>query len=474
MDRGPAYGEEGIGMTLPPTDGATTLLAVWALGCGLLLLALCAWRFPRTVLPLIFLVRPLLEACRLPKFDPAVGQAIINASGVLVPAALFGALALRGKLFERGSRQAWGFLLVFLIISLGHGLNAESGTILLKVLLPFSLLLYPALAIDSEEDVKKFLRLVGYSALIVIVLVLLDWSRTNINPVHGWVQDIIPLKEGGTRNRLASVFGVPTTTSFWLFQFLAVGYLLFETDRPPRRWIWLGICAALSVPLYYTFARAAWIGAAVLVALYNLLKGRRLRIAVGTLAFGAAVLWLLPNVLYRMQNLATWKWRFLFWLGYLKSISVGEATGWLVGIGLTDLPRKNLFTGELFKLGSTGLIENSFVFVLVGAGAAALLLFVAVFLSLAKTARRLSLTAGSPFVRDFGIWSLSLLAAWFVMGMSGDMVTYAVINWYFYAFFGCLLALGLRIRGPAAAPAGNPDESPRPVPEPAAPAECAR
>jgi len=460
-------------MTLPLMDGAATLLAAWALGSGLLLLVFCAWRFPKMVLPLIFLVRPLLEASRLLKFDQAVGQGIINAVGVVIPAVLFGALVLRGKFFERGSRLAWSFMLVFLLVSLSHRLNAESGTLLLKVLLPFSLLLYPALAIGSEEDVKKFLRLVGYSSLIVIVLVLLDWNRTNINPIYGWVQDIIPLKGGGARNRLASVFGVPTTTSFWLFQFLAVCYFLFETDRPPRRWIWLGICAALSVPLYFTFSRAAWIGMAVLVALYNFLKGRRFRIAVGMLAFGAGVLWFLPNILYRMQNLASWKWRFLYWQGYLKSLSGGEAAGWLVGVGLADLPLKNAFSGTLFRLGSTGLIENSFVFVLVGAGAAALLLFAAVFLSLAKTARRLSRTAGSPFVRDFGIWSLSLLAAWFVMGMSGDMVTYAVINWYFYAFFGCLLALGLRARGPAAVRAGNPEESPRRPPEPADPAENA-
>lgn len=429
-------------MIAPPLDTPTTLLAAWALGCGLLFLLLFAWSFPKQALWLIFFVRPLLEASRLIKNDQGVVQGIINAAGVLVPAVLFGALLLRGRLFDKGSRLAWGFMLVFLLASLSHGLNAESGTLLLKVLLPFSLLLFPALAIGSEEDVKKFLRLVGYSSLIVIVLVLLDWSRTNVNPVYGWVQDIIPLKGGGARNRLASVFGVPTTTSFWLFQFLAVCYFLFETERSSRRWLWLGLCAALSVPLYLTFSRAAWIGMAVLVALYNFLKGRRFRIAVGGLAFGAAAVWFLPNLLYRMQNLATWKWRLLFWEGYLKSLSEGNALGWLIGAGLSGLPEKNVYSGSLFKYGSTGLIENSFVFVLVGAGIVAALLFVCLFVSLAKTARRLSRTSISPFVRDFGRWSLAMLAAWFIMGMAGEMVTYAVINWYFYAFFGCLLALG--------------------------------
>jgi hypothetical protein len=445
--------EEG-GMTTPPMDTLTILLAAWALGGGLLFLVLVAWRFPKQALWLIFLSRPLLEASRLIKNDQGFVQAVINACGVLIPVILFAVLLLRGEFFAKGGRIAPCFMLVFLIASVGHGLNAESGTLLLKVLMPFSLLLFPSLAVKSEEDLKTFLKLIAFSSLVVIAAVLLDWHRTNVNPVYGWVQDIIPLKSGESQNRLASVFGVPTTTSFWLFQFIAVCYFLYETERSSRRWFWLGICAFLSIPLYLTFSRAAWIGTALMVGLFNILKGRRFRMAAGGLAFGAAALWFLPNILFRLQNLASWKWRLLYWAGFLKSMSGRDILNWVTGLGLTDLPEKNLFTGSLFNYGSTGIIENSFVFILVGAGGVALLLFVGLFVSLAKTARFLSRMGASPFIRDFGRWSLSMLAAWLVMGMSGEMVTYAVINWYWYVFFGCLAALGIRARRSAEAPAG--------------------
>ncbi len=436
-------------MMIPPVETLMPLLAAGALECVLLILVIVACRFPKQALWLIFLTRPFLEASRLIKDDQGLVQGMINACGVLIPVVLFAVLLLRGRFSVKSDGIVLSFMLVFLIVSLGHGLNEESGTLLLKVLMPFSLLLFPSLAVRSEEDLKTFLRLIAYSSLIVIAAILLDWNRTNINPVYGWVQDIIPLKSGETQNRLASVFGVPTTTSFWIFQFIAVCYFLYETERSSRRWLWLGICAFLAIPLYLTFSRAAWIGTALLVGLFHVLKGRRFRIAVGGLAFGASVLWLLPDILYRLQNIANWKLRLQYWSGFLKSLSAGGASNWVTGLGLSDLPGKNLFTGSLFSYGATGLIENSFIFILVSTGGVALLLFAGLFVSLAKTAHHLNRTGASPFVRDFSRWSLAMLAAWFVMGMSGEMVTYAVINWYWYAFFGCLLALGVQAPPPA-------------------------
>ena len=401
-----------------------------------------SWRYPQYIFFLIFFFRPLLDMTRLLKGKEEIVQSMIKATGVIIPAILLITLILHKKALTDDNFLVLFFMVIILVMALFHeGKDARAGEIIVRTVTPLVLIIFPAVVIESERDLKTFLRLIGISIVFVLVAVFLDRTRTNIHPVHGWVQDVIVLPGGQTRNRLAAVFGVPTVTGYWLFLFFVLAYFLFETDRGLRRWIWLGACFALSVPLFYVFSRSAWIGCAIAIFLYNLFKGRLGRTM--ALLTGGAILVaiVLPQILYRLQDLRTMQHRLLLWKGYFQTMLDKGAAAWLTGLGWSDLPEKNIYTGHLIIPGSTGLTENSFIFILVGSGILALIVFILIVLRLVRRSIWLAKNGGTPFIRAFGIWSIALLVAWLAMSTTGEVVTYVVINWYFYAFFGCALGL---------------------------------
>lgn len=411
------------------------------LAAGLVFIVLLSWKFPRQVFLAVFLFRPLLEMSRLMAGKQELVQKVINGLGVGVPAVLFLVLLLHRQAWSVDDWLPWAFVVVVLMSAAFHERDLETGEMLIRVLTPVIFLLFPRLVIKSEKDLRTFLRVVGVSTVFVLIALYLDRGRTNIHPLYGWVQDAIPLVGGETQNRLGAVFGVPTMTAYWVFLFFAVAYFLSETERSGRRFFYLGLWVILLVPIYLSFTRAAWVGCLGIIFLYGLLKGRGLRRVSMVLGLVAAAFIALPNILYRLQNPTTIGYRFAVWSGYIRSIMAGGGPAWLTGMGFANLPEKNVYSGHLYSPGATGLVENSFVFLLAGAGLAAAVIFILLAVNLVRRASWLRTNGATPFVRDFGSWGLALLAVWLVMGMVGDMVTYVVINWYWYAYFGCLLAM---------------------------------
>jgi hypothetical protein len=425
----------------PVVDPLSQVLALAVLLASFSFFVLICWRYPDYVFWMVFLLRPLLDMTRLLKGQGLMVRWLINGIGVMVPVALLLVLILHKKLMFKENAIFLLLIGAILLSYFFHEMTAESGEMLIRILTPFAFILFPQVFIKSEEDVKTFLRLVAVSTVFVLIAICLDRSRTNVHPLSGWVQDAIMLKGGGIQNRFAAVFGVPTVTAFWLFQFFAVTYLMFEIEKFPKRWLWIGICLILSVPLFFAFSRAAWLGCWLLIFFYNLLKGRFGRTTVWVLGVVVLAAIIVPDILYRLQNPTAIHDRLLLWSGYIQTLSFKGSLSWLGGLGWANLPEKNLFTGQLVTYGSTGLVENSFLFILAGAGMLALVLFVLAFFQLARWSRWLIRNARTLFIRDFGAWSLAMLPAWFVMSMAGDMVSYVVINWYWYASFGCVLAL---------------------------------
>jgi len=426
---------------------------------GLLLLVFLSWKFPRQVFWAIFLFRPLLDMSRLVPNDNVPVQTIINGVGVGVPAVLLAVLILRRRAFSKDLWIPLAFGIVLLVSALFHEKDLETGSILVRILTPVVFLLFPSLVLTSEKDLRTFLRVVGWSTVFVLVALYLDRGRTNVNPLYGWVQDAIPLLGGGTQDRLAAVFGVPTMTAYWVFQFFAVAYFLFDTERSAARFLALGLWIVLLVPIYLAFSRATWIGCLVILVAYNVLKGRRKMTTLVLSLLVVAALVALPNILFRMQNPTTVGYRFAVWSGYVRSLTARGGLAWLTGMGFANLPEKNIYTGYLYSPGATGQVENSVVYLLAGAGVVAALLFILLAWNLIRRAWWLRTKGTTRFIRDFGAWSLALLAVWLVMGTVGDMVTYVVINWYWYAFFGCLLALW-RLQQDAAAAGESPPPAP--------------
>lgn len=427
---------------LIPQDLLTQTVILLFLAVGFVFVLTVTWRFPKGFFLAVFLLRPLVEIARLLPARPELVQGIINGAGVSIPVLLFVVLLLHGKIWEPENVLPLAFVFAFLFVGLFHEMNMESGEFMFRVLAPLALLIFPQAVIKSEKDLKTFLRIVAFSSVLVLIAVYIDQERTNIHPVFGWVQDRIPLGGGEARNRLAAVFGVPTMTAFWLFQFFAVVYFLFETERAPRRYLWAVLSAGTLVPIYFTFSRAAWLSCVAVIILYNLFVGRWRRTAVWVVSLVMVALVAVPDILFRLQNPGKASFRLQLWAGYFQSLTAGGPKAWLSGLGYANLPEKNPFSGHMISPGATGLVENSFVFLLAGAGLLTLLIFGLMILDLARRARGLTKHARNTFAGDFGAWSLSLLAAWFIMSISADVVSYAIINWYWYAYFGCIYALG--------------------------------
>lgn len=431
---------------LTQLDLLAQILLPSTLIAGVVFASIISWRFPKQIFLIIFLFRPLLEMSRLLKEGSEFVQWIINGVGVVVPFILLFVLVFHKKILLRQNLFLIAFIGVILLSSLTHEKSLEVAEILIRLISPLILIIFPQAIIQSEKDLKTFLQIIAISTFFVLVAVTLDWERTNIHPIYGWVQDAIILKSGEIQNRFAAVFGVPTTTAFWLFQFFAVTYFLFETDRSLKRWLWMGISILLLYPLFLTFSRGAWLACWVLIFSYSLLKGRVIKIGAWIIGIVTLAAIILPDIIYRLGNPTNIKGRLEFWYGYLHAMVSQGILPWVTGLGWANLPEKNLLSGHLFRYGSTGLVENSFIFVLVGAGLLALIIFIIIFLNLARWAWWLKMNGDTSFIRDYGIWTLSMLGAWFVMSMSGDMVLYVVINWYWYAFFGCSLALWVKMR----------------------------
>jgi len=427
-------------------------LSVFAV--AMVIVLLISWRYPRQIFWAVFFFRPLLEMSRLMKGNNELVQGIINSVGIAVPAVLLLVLVFHKKIWSEVNLLPLAFLVAMLVTGFLHGTNFEAGEMLVRILTPIVFLVYPQMIIQSEKDLKTFLRIVAVSTIFVLLAVYLDRQRTNVHPVYGWVQDAIPLKSGETQNRLGAIFGVPTMTAYWIFQFFAVAYFLFEVERAFARIAWMGIWIILLIPLYFTFARAAWLGCLIVPFLYSYLKGRLVRTTTWIIGGIIMAIVVLPNILFRLQNPATIEFRLRFWFGYIRSWIEGGVGSWLTGMGFARLPEKNIYSGYLYVPAGTGLVENSLIFLLVGAGLVAVIVFILMILNLARRASWLRKNGTTPLIRNFGAWSLALLVVWFVMGMVGDMVSYVVINWYWYAFFGCILALWRNRKEPAQSQGG--------------------
>jgi hypothetical protein len=402
---------------------------------------LISWRYPRQIFWAVFFFRPLLEMSRLMKGNNELVQGIINGVGIVVPAVLLLVLFFHKKIWSEVNLLPMAFLVVMLFTGSLHEMNFEAGEMLIRILTPVVFLVYPQMIIQSEKDLKTFLRVVAVSTIFVLLAVYLDRQRTNVHPVYGWVQDAIPLKSGETQNRLGAIFGVPTMTAYWAFQFFAVTYFLFETERTAVRFFWMGIWIILLIPIYFAFSRATWLGCLITLFLYSVLKGRLARTTAWILSIAAVTIVVLPNIVFRLQNPLTIGYRFAVWSGYLRSLVARGVPSWLAGMGFANLPGKNIYSGYLYEYGASGFVENSFIFLLAGAGLVALIVFIFMILNLVRRASWLRKNGTTPLIRDFGAWSICLLVVWLVMGMVGDMVSYVVINWYWYAYFGCILAL---------------------------------
>jgi hypothetical protein len=397
-------------------------------------------RSPKYLFFFILLVRPFIELFRINNSNEQL-RLIVNGIGIIVPACLFLLMVVQNQIFKKHNLIIMLFMIAILLSTIINEPSARSFEMAVRIISPFVFLMFPQTIIKTEDDLRNYFRIIAISSIFVLLAVALDWERTNIHSLGGWIQGTIATYEGGAQPRMAAVFGVPTTTAFWLFQFYAVSFFLFTTEKRLIRWPYLLLCLLILIPIYFTYSRAAWLGCFVLVILYLFLLGHhRKALAVGAAITGLSV-FMLPNILLRIQSLDSVQSRIIYWIGYVRMVFSQGLLSSLFGVGWVGLPDKNLFSGDIYDAGSTGIVENSFIFLLAGAGVISIAIFTIIFFKLARKAILIKKKGKSIFIRKYAAWCIGMISAWLIMSMSGDLVSYVIINWYFYAFFGGLLAI---------------------------------
>lgn len=414
------------------------ILLVPLLGLASVFILVLIYRYPEWSLISIYLLRPFFELARLTPWEDQVTQWIIGPLSLLITLTMFLVLILRNKLFSWDNSYILGFIGVTIFIALFNGANFGVIDIIVRIIAPLVLLIFPQLFIKDDRQVRRFLHIIAYSTVIVLIALLLDFDRTNMNP-YGWIQGQVEGSTGELVPRMAAVFGVPTVTAFWLFQFFAVTYLFFSFEKGAKRFAWFAVMMIILFGIYKTYCRGAWVSCVFLPVAYNCLQRKYL---LGSI-LGIMILLipiLLPDIILRISDPITILGRLYWWYGYLEAMMRQGSSSWFLGLGWADIVAGNIYSVSPIE-GVTGLVENSFIFMFAGSGLIPLLLLLMIFLNLSRQALWLVEKGDTQFSRSYGAWGLSLLGSWFIMSMSGDMLTYTVINWYYYIYFGWLSAL---------------------------------
>ena len=423
---------------MPVLSSLEVISLLVLLGFAALIVFFLIYQYREMALMVIFFLRPLLELGRLTPWREQFTEWVIGPVGLLISLLMFLVLIFRNKLFDRNNSYLLGFIVVTLFIAVVNGVNFQVWDLMARIISPLVFLVFPQLFINDERQVKRFIMVVALSTAIVIVSILLDFDRTNVNPIFEWDQDQITLSTGELQPRMAAVFGVTTTTAYWLFQFFAVIFILGNLAEGTKRYGWSIVMLILLYGIYVTYCRTAWVACLLLFVVYNILNRRYSLIGIiGVMVFALIVL--NPDIITRITDLGSLIGRLEFWFGYMQVMMMKGFQTWLLGLGWADI-LLGIGAVEVIE-GSTGLVENTYLFILAGTGLIPLLLLLGFFGNLAAQALWLVKHGDTRFSRNLGAWGFSLLGCWFLMSMTGEMITYVVINWYYYVFFGMFSAL---------------------------------
>lgn len=292
------------------------------------------------------------------------------------------------------------------------------------------------------RDRERMQKIIDALALSFIVPALFGFYQLIVGQGHR-------LNIGVTR--ILGTFTHPNPFAAYLVIILSV-FLCQALDQQGRRkWLSLGVAVASSVLLLATFARFAWVGAAIVILTIGLLRGRVLLVIVpliAVIAFGT-IQGLGARFEDPLQD-SSLQDRLMMWektfVGWTYETSLSQAPAAIALDRLTGLGPGAYASLSLNYIGRVILLHNDYLRVLVEYGVFGLIVYVGLYVMLICLAYR----AWRRSVGPSKAVALSLLAvalAFPVMSTTANIFGQQVNQIYFWALAGLVATIPVERQG---------------------------
>ena len=380
----------------------------------------------------IFLLRPIVEISRL-GHSTILGLSASDVVGLIIPLTLVVVILLKHPrpIRIRGWLGAFVGLVVFTQVI--HGMANLPQ--LIRVLSPIPFLIFPQIIEWKDKNVLKFIQSVCYSIPLVLLAVVLSRSAHDLLPTGVDIQGMMVGRWGG-------VFYVPTLMGYWLSIFFLFGFLgsIAASSQRLKR-LFLGGSLLLLVPIYWTFSRTAWVSCAVGL-LIVLIMSKRYRESFVVLVLAFAINFVFTGVGQRLTSDLQGVGRLVLWIPIATMFWRWDNFDKILGVGWANIDGHLLhFLPSSWPIIGVGLTENSFLFILLGAGLLASLSYLFYWLFILRGTKRLAKMQISTISKLFAILAFALTSMMLLQGLTDDLVTSPVLNWYFYAVAGIVDAM---------------------------------
>jgi len=390
--------------------------------------------------PSLFLFILVSRAAADPIFESskAAGAGVgglVNVATILV---LFAMLISKRRRASLEGLGYWGPLLCIATVSLAYSPSLADALRLYLSLLSYAAVFCMARAVASHNMSRNgAMQLIVASSLIPVAytFVLIAMGKGG---VAGRIEDV---SEGF---RVAGAFTHPNILAFYLLTVISA--ILYRNSAKGGKAISTGWKIVSNIYLVLligllgaTKTRSAWLGCALLLLVFGFLVDRRYLIVI--VAVGVAAL-LTPEVRDRLSDLAagneyrqwaklnSYAWRKLLWSNGIDWMS---PSSYLLGNGYESF---RFYSPDFFQLaGGVGWGAHSvYVQAFFEWGVAGIVAMIFLFF---RTAQSVYLTRDKNNKTTWLV-ALGLLFAYILACYSDNMLSYLVVNWYFWFFLGSL------------------------------------
>jgi putative inorganic carbon (HCO3(-)) transporter len=332
-------------------------------------------------------------------------------------------------------------LLITLVGVVRSPMPPDAFKLFLSVVTAFSAFIIGSYLADEDGSPDKVMKLVLWSSFVPSAMGLVMWST---GFAFSASQNFDAF-EGAEANRFSGPFSHPNLLAFYcLLAIIALLYLWRSHRATNKGWVNVAAPLYLGVLIFFlllTKTRSAWGACALVFFLYGLLFERRF---LGYLALGLVLSTAVPSVQERIADvfqgtqyvmyakLNSYAWRALLWE---QALNWMPASSYPFGNGLESF-RFN--STEFFVLSNRAMIgaHNVYLEVFFELGVVGLMAWVA--LLLAPALKILPLLKTRRLLAACGLLLVVLYA---VVCYSDNMLSYLVVNIYFWLMVGAIVGL---------------------------------
>jgi O-antigen ligase len=400
--------------------------------CGVILLYLALTRFELFVLVCLFL-RSSLDSIG------GEGTTVTNPASILALTFMAASLLWLAARSHRGVRFHSDLTIPLLLFTFACLLSTLTSQVRTVSITEFSRILsvvVMALVLErlatTPAAVRRIMIAAMGSAIIPLTASVLAKAAG-----HPLLDRRAALADGIKRVR--GTFDQANGFSRYLLFVITMAVALYPHLSKRMRIVTIVGVSGLGVLMILTYTRSSWLALAVALFVVGWLQSKKLVVALIILGLGIALF--VPSVVERFTNLTqnngpstaltgsgnSLAWRFSYWGQIIGLASDNPVSG--IGLRATEV------------LSGQKQPHNDFVRAYVEMGAIGLTAYLILLYSLARLARRAVKYARPGFERGIAVGFAGCCTAFVLVSIGANVMSQAVVLWYFFAFAACAAAV---------------------------------